>query len=405
MSSSKGTDLELQGWLEKDGGGIFRTRNKRYFRLRASVLSQFADPETSTEKNSLDLWGARIDCNPKAREIVIVPIGADRRSGSITLYANTDDEFRAWSVALMRATGSYIEKFYEVGRQIGSGAYGKVYEGQSRLTGQKVAIKAIEKNRASPKELRYIQRESAILTRVNHPNVVTTYDVFEKGELYMFVMEFLPGGELFDMIAESTHFSEAQAADVMRQLMSGISYLHENGIVHRDIKPENILCVSKAWPLHIKLTDFGLSNVLDPNQTSGSALVSYVGTQNYYAPEVFLHQKYGCPVDVFSAGVVLYIMLSGKFPFWGKSEDEYWERLKRGVRFPPKQWERVSAEAKDLLLSMLALEPERRPLASQVTQHPWFGSNSSHSAALNADGLRSLHSSKRSQFMSIDNMQ
>mmetsp|Transcript_6928 Transcript_6928/g.12408 ORF Transcript_6928/g.12408 Transcript_6928/m.12408 type:complete len:397 (-) Transcript_6928:99-1289(-) len=388
---SSGAREVLEGWLEKGGDSLFRGRQRRFYRLRGSTFAQHADP-SAPEKSVLELWGARVDVNPRSKEIVITS-PSDRKR--LSLYAPTDDEFASWSRALMRATGTNLDAFYEVGRQIGSGAYGKVYEGRRRETGERVAIKSIEKSRASAKELRYIQRESDILTRVDHPNVVKTYDLFEQGEFYLFVMEFLAGGELFDMIAQAQHFSEEQAADVMRQLMAGITYLHANGIVHRDIKPENILCVSNSWPLHVKLTDFGLSNILDQSQlNSKEALVSYVGTPNYYAPEVFLHRKYGRPVDVFSAGVCLYIMVSGKFPFWGKTEEEYWERLRRGVRFPPKQWENVSDSLKDLLKSMLALDPDSRPPAELVTTHPWFQEHNSQSLG---SELRSLHSSKRNQ--------
>mmetsp|Transcript_11386 Transcript_11386/g.19484 ORF Transcript_11386/g.19484 Transcript_11386/m.19484 type:complete len:394 (-) Transcript_11386:125-1306(-) len=392
MSKKLADDEGLVGFLAKDAG-LFRTlmKNKKQFRLKGSMLTQYEDD--STTRWNMDVWGSKIEPHVRNKEISI--ISADKK---VSLTAFSDEEFDIWLTALYRASGTNFDKFYEMGRQIGSGAYGKVFEGKNKATGELVAIKTIEKSRASAKELKYIQRESAILTRVDHPNIVKTYDVFDMGETYVFVMEHMGGGELFDMIAEAKRFTEAQAADVMSQIVSGISYLHSLGIVHRDIKPENVLCVSKTWPLHVKLTDFGLSNVMDVN--SKDALVSFVGTQNYFAPEVFMHQKYGTAVDVFSSGVVLYIMLSGKFPFWGKTESEYWERLRKGVKFPPKQWENVSELAKDLLRSLLELDANKRPAADQICSHPWFKQANEDNAIDN--DLTTMHSSRRAVAMDMN---
>ncbi|KAA8491918.1 putative myosin light chain kinase [Porphyridium purpureum] len=373
--------------------GLFRPKGRRLFRLKGTVLTQFSEEDNTTEKWSSDLWGTQVIVNPKLREITLQ--AADKK---IIVCALTDADYENWSNALLRATGTAFKMFYELGKQVGAGAYGQVFEGRNLQTNERVAIKSIEKSRASQKELKYIQRESAILTRVSHPHVVRTYDVFDMGNTYLFVMEYMSGGELFDKIAEAKFFSEAQAADVMKQLMSGVQYLHQLGVVHRDIKPENILCVDNSWPVQIRLTDFGLSNVMDVTNTKDQ-LVSYVGTPNYYAPEVFLHQKYGFPVDIFSSGVVLYIMLSGKFPFWGKTESEYWERLKKGVRFPPKQWERVSSAAKNLITHMLDLDPARRPTCSEVLEHQWFSlvanQGGETETSLDMHDLSRIHSKRR----------
>uniref|UniRef100_A0A7S1TKK0 Protein kinase domain-containing protein n=1 Tax=Erythrolobus australicus TaxID=1077150 RepID=A0A7S1TKK0_9RHOD len=289
------------------------------------------------------------------------------------LFAESDEEFDKWLEALKHASGTALHDFYQMGKEIGSGTYGKVYSAKNRKTGEEVAVKAVKKIN-TPREIEYMQREVHILTSVNHPHIVQTIDIFDLGDMLYFVMELLPGGELFDLIAEAKHFTEAQAAEVARQIMSGIAYLHELGIVHRDIKPENILATTKQFPLNVKLTDFGLSNVIpfEMRDSAEKALRSYVGTPNYIAGELLLNKAYGPAVDVFSAGVVLYIMLSGKFPFWGRTDEEYLARLRRGARFPSAQWANVSDDAKDLLTQMTAFDPKARPSAEQVLAHSWF---------------------------------
>jgi len=306
---------------------------------------------------------------PSATHIVV---HGTHPSRELKLYAESEDELQEWAEVLKKASGTALHDFYEMGKEIGSGAYGKVYKARNRKTGEIVAIKAVKKSRHDS-ENEYLEREVMILTAVNHPHVVRTTDIFDlDGKIY-FAMEMLSGGELFDIISEAKHFTEAQAAEVARQIMSGIAYLHDLGIVHRDLKPENILCKSNKFPLIIKLTDFGLSNIIPMEADDASnALISFVGTPNYIAPELVSRKAYGPACDIFSAGCILYIMISGKFPFWGRNDTEYLMRLKRGVRFPDAQWAGVSEDAKDLLRQMTHWDPAKRPMAEEVLAHSWF---------------------------------
>ena len=186
-------------------------------------------------------------------------------------------------------------------------------------------------------------------------------------------MEECKGGELFDKIIEHIEngqmYTEKEAAKIMKQVMSGIEYCHNNGIVHRDIKPENLLYLNKGNDSNnpIKIIDFGLSQTLNLKKI----LSSKVGTAYYISPEILAGQ-YTQKCDVWSAGVILYVLLSGNPPFNGPSDGVIYSKIKKmEFKFPPEKWNRISDEAKDLLKKMLC-EEEKRLTASEVLKHPWF---------------------------------
>lgn len=158
----------------------------------------------------------------------------------------------------------------------------------------------------------------------------------------------------------------------MQQILRGVQYLHQHNIVHRDIKPENVLCASDKWPFQIKLTDFGLSNFVEEDAVdNAAALLSHVGTSFYLAPEVIGKEGYAFPVDLWASGVVLYIMLCGRFPFWGKTDIEYMKSLSHGPCMVGDGWSEVSDEGKSFLKDLLVLDPKRRLTADQALSHPW----------------------------------
>uniref|UniRef100_A0A6T6BGW8 Protein kinase domain-containing protein n=1 Tax=Compsopogon caeruleus TaxID=31354 RepID=A0A6T6BGW8_9RHOD len=377
--------IDKSGWLHKSGASL-GLRTRRFFRLQGSMLSNHYD-ENSVAKWTVDVFHCELKIDEKSRMITIVTTDKTHN-----FYADSREDFEEWARSFKRATATSIEDFYEIRDVIGTGAYGKVFLARDRITHEERAVKVIKKNFNDERAMNYLRREIKILLSTSHPNVINTYDIFDGRDRLYFVMEYLAGGELFDIIAEQTHFSEPQARDVMGQILDGVAYLHSNNIVHRDIKPENILALKKEWPLKVKLTDFGLSNLMD-----NSLLISYVGTPYYQAPEIYEKKMYGTQVDVWACGVVLYILLSGKFPFWGRSEHEYWGRVYKGVNFPSREWELVSEEAKDLVTSMLQISPDTRPTADIARQHRWF---SAPESKMNRDGssFKSFHSSKRGSF-------
>uniref|UniRef100_A0A7S0BPD9 Protein kinase domain-containing protein n=1 Tax=Rhodosorus marinus TaxID=101924 RepID=A0A7S0BPD9_9RHOD len=366
-AKNAGTDkkeLVRSGWVVKDG--LLRIPQKRYLELNDTVLSM-RNEEKGDIKWEMNLWGCPVECWEKDLKFEL-----KQTDKHLTFKAQSKEDFRLWEEALKRASARHIEVFYTTGKLIGQGAYGKVFIGRNKQTDSDVAIKVVRKG-SSKKEREYIIREVKILKSIAHPNIIKTHDVFEDSQKIYFVQEYVSGGELFDRIAAENHFSEQRAAELMKSMLEGVAYLHKQGIVHRDIKPENVLCCNKEWPLKIKLTDFGLANFAEPNDSQDrNVLVSYVGTKYYAAPEVHTSRPYGPAVDIWSCGVILYICLSGKFPFYGNQHDEFLHRVMRGPVFPDKEWGSISEQTKSIVKRMLAVNPSERPSAEKLLADPWF---------------------------------
>jgi len=182
-------------------------------------------------------------------------------------------------------------------------------------------------------------------------------------------MELATGGELFDSIVSRGKYSEKDAARVVQQVASACHYLHAIGIVHRDLKPENLLLESKAADARVKIADFGLSKIMEAT----SVLQTACGTPGYVAPEVLLGEGYNQEVDVWSIGVITYILLCGFPPFYADSNAKLFEKIMAGsYTFPSPYWDKISESAKDLIKKMLVVEPKQRYSSKQVMDHPWI---------------------------------
>lgn len=202
-----------------------------------------------------------------------------------------------------------------------------------------------------------------------HPNLVHLVGVLETADYIYVIMEVVDGGELFDNIVENGAYTEAEAKIVMRSLLSALSFLHSHRVVHRDLKPENILCKTR---LEIKLADFGLSNVL-PDVGADAKLQSRCGTPVYMAPEMLQHRPYNESVDVWSAGIIMYILMSGSLPFYAENPTEFLEIvLTSEFEFPDDEWGEVSETAKDLIREILVTDPAQRPTIEDIMENPWF---------------------------------
>eukprot|EP01103_Thecamoeba_quadrilineata_P010526 TRINITY_DN229_c0_g1_i1.p1 TRINITY_DN229_c0_g1~~TRINITY_DN229_c0_g1_i1.p1 ORF type:complete len:795 (+),score=201.82 TRINITY_DN229_c0_g1_i1:271-2385(+) len=184
------------------------------------------------------------------------------------------------------------------------------------------------------------------------------------------VMEYVEGGELFDRIIERGCFSEKDAANIIRQILEAVKYLHTLGIVHRDLKPENVLCATKE-ALDVKIADFGLSKILDNDNKQ--VLQTCCGTPSYAAPELLLCEGYAEPVDIWAVGVILYTLLSGCLPFFGETHTELFERILAGAfSFPDPEWTNISESAKSLVTALLTANPKKRLTAEKALKHPWI---------------------------------
>jgi calcium-dependent protein kinase len=206
------------------------------------------------------------------------------------------------------------------------------------------------------------------LRELDHPNILKMYEFFEDDKRYYIVTDICKGGELFDEILARGKFSEKDAAMLMKQVLSCINYCHQNRIVHRDLKPENILLEQTKEFDQIKIIDFGTSLYFKENQKLSEKL----GTPYYIAPEV-LNKNYNEKCDIWSCGVITYIVLSGIPPFNGATDQEIMKKVKSGkFSFNDPCWKSISDNAKDFITTLLTMNSEKRPSAADALNHPWI---------------------------------
>jgi len=278
-----------------------------------------------------------------------------------------------------------ITDYYKVGKTLGEGAYGKVYQVQHRTTGLIRAMKAIKKKSVLKDEQEKLFSEVSILRDLDHPNIVKLYELYQDEGYYYLITEFCTGGEFFDRIQAMHSFSEKIAADYMKQILSAVVYCHDKSIVHRDLKPENLLLDSKSLDARLKVIDFGTSKKF----TAGTKMNQKFGTAYYIAPEV-LNKDYDERCDVWSCGVILYILLCGYPPFGGANDREILNKVKIGkYRFDEDDWGKISYDAKNLIRKMLTFNPADRISAREALNDKWIQNNTS-SIPINQKTLKNL---------------
>lgn len=279
---------------------------------------------------------------------------------------------------------------YKLEREVlGVGTFGEVRKAYHKPSGAHRAVKMIYISRFSEKDNNKIQKEVTIMMKLDHPNIVKIYESFIDKKIFYIIMELATGGELFTKIDEKKFFSEKEAAEITYQLFSAINYLHKNNIVHRDIKPENIVLDDKF----LKLVDFGTSQEFK----KGNLFNQVEGTPYYIAPEV-LSGSYNEKCDIWSAGVILYILLSGTPPFNGKNDDEIFSNvLKAKPAYTKEIVKQASVQAVDLLKKILLKDPQARLSAEEVLNHEWFRVFNSKNYEL---GVDVLHNIKKFNFKS-----
>ena len=257
---------------------------------------------------------------------------------------------------------------YLLNEELGSGGFAKVVQGIHIPTGEKVAVKIMDKAQifAEPLNLTRIRREIAILKIVRHKNIIKLYELMETPHKIYLVMEYCNGGELFDYIVSKQHLTERQACRFFQEIIDSLEYLHSLNIVHRDIKPENLLLDTTGQYKSLKLIDFGISNCYSPEKL----LNTPCGTASYAPPEMHKGEEYyGLLSDIWSAGVVLYAMVFGYLPFCEDDEDTNISNIISGNYEIP---EEASPELADLLIHLLDINPLTRYDLEQIKRHPWF---------------------------------
>jgi len=287
-----------------------------------------------------------------------------------------------------------IENHYKIeNTTLGQGYFAIVRLGKDLKTGENVAIKMIDKEKVEKEKT--LVNEIEILGSISHPNIVNMLAMFETNETLFIVMELMNGGELYDEIIRCDVFTETQASFIMHQLFEALVYLHSKGVVHRDLKLENLLLKQKG-SLEVKVADFGLSKLFG----EGSMAHTACGTPFYVSPEILLAEDegYGAEVDMWASGILLYILLSGRLPFSGDSDEELFSNiLECELEWKTPQFDNVSDEAKDLISRLIIPDPEDRLTAEEALQHPFIQGESKKVAlhTLVKEGIQEMHTQSR----------
>jgi len=295
----------------------------------------------------------------------------NKSEGSAGAKSNANEQLKSdekISEAHDLASGN-VDEVYSVGDELGRGAFSVVKKGTKKLDGEVVALKFIEKKFVKKKHIEQLRREIDIMKKVDHQNVLGLKAIHENETHLTLVMELVDGGELFYKIVDRGSFTEKDARNVVQQVCKGVSYLHEQGIAHRDLKPENLLCHGDSDSMVIKIADFGLSKIYGDGET----LETSCGTPDYVAPEVLTGSSYDNAVDMWSVGVITYILLCGFPPFYATSQNILFEKiLSADYDFPDPEWSTVSDAAKNFIRHLIVKDPENRYTAGQALQDPWL---------------------------------
>ena len=273
-----------------------------------------------------------------------------------------------------------INIYYEFIKELGKGSYGQVFRCQNKETGNVYACKKMSKKKIKNKK--QFQTELNLLRTTDHPNIIKLYDIYEDSKYIYLIMEECNGGEFFDSLAkrakEKNMYTEKECARIFKQILEAVNYLHAHGVCHRDLKPENILFSNVADDSCLKLIDFGLSKVLDGENN----MKKTVGTTFYMAPEV-IQGNYNEKCDIWACGVILYIMLCGKPPFYSENEEELKKKIcSMKYNFDYPEFKKVSKDAINLIKKILT-GPDKRLSAAQILEDPWIKENAPHATGEN----------------------
>ncbi|XP_025198840.1 calcium/calmodulin-dependent protein kinase type 1 isoform X1 [Melanaphis sacchari] len=289
-----------------------------------------------------------------------------------------------------------IEDKYDVKDLLGTGAFSEVRLAVSKeRPNEMYAVKIIDKKALKGKEdsldneIKVLRRFSKSVKRsdhsrtddknegqwLTHPNIVQLLETFEdKSKVYL-IMELVTGGELFDRIVQKGSYTEKDAAHLIRQVLGAVDYMHEQGVVHRDLKPENLLYYSTDEDSKIMISDFGLSKIED-----SGVMATACGTPGYVAPEVLAQKPYGKAVDVWSIGVISYILLCGYPPFYDENDANLFAQILKGeFEFDSPYWDDISDSAKNFIRQLMCVDADKRYTCREALAHPWISGNAASS--------------------------
>ena len=363
--------LRYEGILYKLVDGKMR---ELYFRLVHKDLYFFRNKDDNHHKGMHNLSGLFLQ-----KEKTVNFEGTNYYSFSVVYptktrvyYCKDEKEYNEWFEKLKVATGyTNLLDIYEVKNKLGKGKFGLVKLGIDKKTGQKVAIKIMKKSNMDSSDLELVRTEIEILKICQHPNIIRLYNVFENADYMYIIMEYCSGGDLFSYL-ENRNFrvSEKRASTIIHKMSTAVYYMHSFGVAHRDLKPENVLMTSEDEDSDIRILDFGLSKILGPYEKCDEPY----GTLTYCAPEIIVDEPYSKAVDLWSLGIMTYLMVSGKLPF--NSEDE--NEIARQVVYDEPDysrnpvWKNISTECKDFIKRLLNKDQNKRMTIKETLEHKWI---------------------------------
>ena len=342
---------------------IFKTSSVEH-----SVLNKLLNKTSSTKGNneikSENKHSFESEIIPKMNNL---ELSQNKKSKILEVSSSEELQMKVGKETLIKISTDSLNNNYIIVGELGSGSYGTVKKVKHKKLGEYRAMKIINKKSESS------QNEVDILRKISHPNIVNIFEIYEDSKKYYIMMEICEGGELFEAISQQGSFSEGDCANIMKSLLSAVNYLHGKNIVHRDLKPENIMLTKNLQKMknkkyEIKLIDFGTAKQFEPHQK----LNKFIGTSYYIAPEV-LKENYNEKCDIWSCGVILYILLCGYPPFNGNSNVDIYHNIQNNPPyFNGEEWKDITKEAIDLIKCMLNKIPNKRFSAEQCLNHKWF---------------------------------
>ena len=290
-------------------------------------------------------------------------------NGKHDFYTQTSDSLEKWLFYLSAiCIMTDFDQDFIIIKEINHGRYGKVSLCHDAITGTEFAVKEIMKDfQYKENQIVNLRNEIKTLKKVNHENCVKLYRIYEDSNAFYMIMEYVKYGNLLERLVSIRIYTESEALKLIKRLLGVIEYLHSLGIIHRDIKLENILMASNSNNTDFKLADFGLATCIEKLHKTKC------GSPGFMAPEIINGSYYSLKADIYSIGVVLYILLSGKQPFYSKSLQSILEKNKRGkVKYTGNAWKSISAFGCNFVSILLSKDPNLRPTAEQALLHPWL---------------------------------
>ena len=371
-------DIEEENFVRYEGyvykySQTQKKMKRTYFRLIGKDLYYYKKKEEKNHRGMHNLSGVFIkkgddfEYDGKKYLSIVIVYKSEK-----SYYFDNEDDFNIWMEKLNAAVQnkSLFDK-YEVKQKIGNGKFGLVKFGINKETKQQVAIKIMAKKNMDKSDLELAKVEIDILKIGQHPNIIKLYDIYENENYIYIIMEYCSGGDLLSYFEHYEYeLKETKVCEIIHKLSMAIYYLHSYGIVHRDLKPENILMTDLTPEADIRLLDFGLSKIVGNEEKCTEPY----GTLSFVAPEVLQGKPYDKSVDLWSIGIITFLLLCGYLPFDDKHSEREIARqtIQDPVPFESKIWNKYSSEAKNFVEGLLQKKPEKRLTIKEILEHPWI---------------------------------